>query len=155
MPARPSCRTAIARTAVILAILAVSLPGGANARPLAGPPLTGRWASEPTSPTARIARSDESLLRLRGNAPIAVMVRFDVDPIASYAGGIPGLQATSPGLMGPLDVDPARIQAYARFLATRMATIAGAIRRTVPAVRILRTFSIVYGGASLLVPAGQ
>ena len=28
--------------------------------------------------------------------------------------------------MGPLDVDPARIQAYARFLATRMATIAGA-----------------------------
>ena len=155
MPARPSCGTAIARIAVILALLAVSLPGGANARPLAGPPLTARWASEPTSPTARIARSDESLLRLRGNAPIAVMVRFDVDPIASYAGEIPGLQATSPGLMGPLDVDPARIQAYARFLATRMATIAGAIRRTVPAARLLRTFSIVYGGASLLVPAGQ
>ena len=44
MPARPSCRTAIALTAVILALLAVSLPGGANARPLAGPPLTGRRA---------------------------------------------------------------------------------------------------------------
>jgi subtilisin family serine protease len=105
--------------------------------------------------TARIARSDASLLRLRGNAPIPVMVRFDVDPIASYAGGIAGFPATSPGLIGFLRAHPADVRAYERFLSTRMATIAGAIRRTVPAAHLLRTFSIVYGGASLLVPAGQ
>ncbi len=36
-----------------------------------------------------------------------------------------------------------------------MATIADAIHTRVPAARLLRTFSVVYGGASLLVPAGQ
>ena len=155
MPAHPSCRTAITLTAVIVALLAVPLPGEVTARPLAAPLLTDLPVLEPTSPSARIARSDEGLLRLRGKAPIAVMVRFDVDPIASYAGGIAGLHATSPGLTGPLRDHPAGVRAYERFLATRMATIADAIHTRVPSARLLRTFSVVYGGASLLVPAGQ
>ena len=36
-----------------------------------------------------------------------------------------------------------------------MTSIADSIRRTVPEARILRTFDVVYGGASMLVPAGR
>jgi subtilisin family serine protease len=82
------------------------------------------------------------------------MVRFDLDPVASYAGGIDGLGATSPSVAGQLRSTSARVQSYERFLATRMTSIADSILRTVRGSRILRTFTVVYGGASMLVPAG-
>ena len=115
----------------------------------------GSAVASATSPTARLARSDAALLRLRGSRPIPVMVRFDVDPIASYAGGIAGLRATSPGVTGTLRLGSNRVRSYRRFLTSRMTSIADSIRRTVPGTRLLRTFDVVYGGASMLVPAGR
>ena len=47
------------------------------------------------------------------------------------------------------------MRSYRRYLATRMTSIADSIRRSVPEARILRTFTVVYGGASMLVPAGS
>lgn len=153
MPVRASPRPAIALSALILVFSAVSVrvdaKAGSTARPLS---LVGAA----TTPTARLARSDTALLRLRGHRPIPVMVRFDVDPIASYAGGIDGLGATSPGGMtGHLRFRSSRVQSYRRFLAARMTSIVDSIRRTVPGTRFLRTFTVVYGGASMLVPAGR
>jgi hypothetical protein len=83
------------------------------------------------------------------------MVRFDVDPVASYSGGIPGLRATSPSVAGTLRLGSNRVRSYRRFLTDRMTSIADSIRRTVPGVRVLRSFDVVYGGASMLVPAGR
>ena len=85
-------RSAIALIALVLAVSAAAAPAGAGPRPAAPPRASvGSAVASATSPTARLARSDAALLRLRGSRPIPVMVRFDVDPIASYAGGIPGL----------------------------------------------------------------
>ena len=150
MPVHVPRRLAIALSTAILAVSAVSIPVGARAGSPAGSPTS---VGRATAPTARLARSDEALLRLRGNRSIPVMVRFDVDPIANYAGGIDGLGATSPGPTDRLRLGSARVQSYRRFLATRMTSIADSIRRTVLGTRILRTFTIVYGGASMLVPA--
>ena len=156
MSVRVPRRSAIATFATIVAVSALSVPVGAGARSTTPPPSTvGRTVDLATSPTARLARSDKALLRLQGNRPIPVMVRFDVDPIASYAGGIDGLGATSPSVTGHLRLKSNRVDSYRRFLATRMTSIADSIRRTIPGVRILRTFKVVYGGASMLVPAGR
>src|SRR5882672_6894894 len=87
--------------------------------------------------------------------PMPVLARFDVDPIASYAGGIPGVRATSPGVTGSLRFGSNRVRSYRRFLTRRMTSIADSIRRTVPGARILRTFEVVFGGASMIVPAGR
>ena len=149
-------RSAIALIALVLAVSAVAAPAGAGPRPSAPPRASvGSAVASATSPTARLARSDAALLRLRGSRPIPVMVRFDVDPIASYAGGIPGLRATSPGVTGSLRLGSNRVRSYRRFLTSRMTSIADSIRRTVPGARLLRTFDVVYGGASMLVPAGR
>lgn len=149
-------RSAIALIALVLAVSAVVAPAGAGPRPSAAPQASvGSAVASAASPTARLARSDVGLLRLRGSRPIPVMVRFDVDPIASYAGGIPGLRATSPGVAGNLRLRSNRVRSYRRFLTGRMTSIADSIRRTVPEARVLRTFDVVYGGASMLVPAGR
>ena len=148
--------SAIALIALLVGVSAAAAPAGAGPIPSSPTraPVGGAVASV-TSPTAGLARSDAALLRLRGSRPIPVMVRFDVDPIASYAGGIRGLRATSPGVTGNLRLRSNRVRLYRRFLADRMTSIADSIRRTVPEARILRTFDVVYGGASMLVPAGR
>jgi subtilisin family serine protease len=147
---------AIVLIALVVAVFAVPAPVGARPRPPARQPSTvGKTIDVAMSPTARLARSDKALLRLHGIRPIPVMVRFDVDPIASYAGGIDGLRATSPSLTGIRGLRSNRVRSYRRFLTTRMTSITDSIRRTVPGTRILRTFEIVYGGASMLVPAGR
>ncbi len=149
-------RSAIALIALVLAVSAVAAPAGAGPRPAARPRATaGRAVASATSPTARLARSDPGLLRLHGSRLIPIMVRYDVDPIASYAGGIRGLRATSPSVAGTLRPRSNRVESYRRFLTSRMTSIGDSIRRTVPGTRILRTFDVVYGGASILVPAGR
>ena len=148
-------RSAIAMIAV-MAVAAASVPVGAEAAHASRPPSTpGRTVDLATSTTARLARSDTALLHLQGSRPIPVMVRFDVDPIASYAGGIDGLRATSSAVAADLPLGSTGVRSYGRLLAARMTSIANSIRRTVTGARILRTFAVVYGGASVLVPAGH
>ena len=157
MVLRVSRRSAIALITVIVAVFALSVPVDARPR-LTGRPLStvGTTINGAKSPTARLARSDKSLLRLHGSRSIPVMVRFDVDPIASYGGGIAGLRATSPSVTGStLRAASDRVREYGRYLATRMRSISNLIRQRVQGSRVLRTFRIAYGGASMLVPAGR
>ena len=152
MTARARCRTPSVLSAVILAVSAstvIAIPIGADAGSI--PPRTVKVV---TAPTALLARSDATLLRLRGDRPIPVMVRFDVDPIASYAGGIEGIPATSPSVTG-VDLASNGEYSYQRYLASRMDSIADTIRRSIQGARVLRTYAVVYGGASMLVPAGH
>jgi subtilisin family serine protease len=147
-------RSTIALIALVIAVVAADTAAGADPRPVPGPAGT---VVEPvrtiTSPTARLARSDVSLSRLHGNRLIPVMVRFDVDPIASYTGGIDGLPATSPSVTGSLRLMSRRVRSYRRYLTATMTSIADSIRRSVRGSRVMRMFEVVYGGASVLVPA--
>ena len=68
-------RSAIALIALVLAVSVVASPAGARPRPTALPRAALETVRSPLSPTARLARSDPGLLRLRGSRPIPVMVR--------------------------------------------------------------------------------
>src|SRR4051794_2580608 len=60
-----------------------------------GPPLDGA-----KSKTGQLAESDTALLARTDAKVVPIMVKVDVDPVASYAGGVDGLKATSPEVTG-------------------------------------------------------
>src|SRR5262245_60531716 len=52
------------------------------------------------SQSGQVAKTDPSLLGRTGSNPINVIIKYDYDPTASYAGGLSGLPATSPAATG-------------------------------------------------------
>ena len=150
MSARVSCRSAIALTAVIVALFALSVPVDARTKFTARPLLvrreasSGRVADRPPRPLRRIAApAPREAPRSRSWSGSTSTRSRATREVSS------GLRATSPGLTGDRSVThPSRVRAYERYLATRMASIADAIRRSVPGARLLRTYTVVYGGAS-------
>jgi hypothetical protein len=125
---------------------------GLTATPLKG--LNSVTAAK--SPTARMVRSDRSVLRAEGSKLVPVMVRLDYDPAASYAGGIAGLSATSPSVTGlSVSENQAALNTYERHLSAVDARVIRDIEAKIPQAKVLRSFHIAYGGLSLMVPANR
>ncbi|MFI5054201.1 MAG: hypothetical protein ACHQDE_07560, partial [Acidimicrobiia bacterium] len=83
--------------------------------------------------SARLARTDRHLLRLHGNRLVPVMVKFDVDPVASYEGGVSGYRATSPTITGRALAKPTTaVSSYMAYLKARESSIVRAISARVP-----------------------
>src|SRR4051812_12344447 len=86
-----------------LLVVGFAGPVSAEERP---PPFTAKQLvpsdriTGPTTLTSRQARSDQSLLNRRDADTIPVMVKLDYDSVATYAGDIAGLAATSPSKTG-------------------------------------------------------
>ena len=116
----------------------------------------GGAVTRPASPTARLARSDAALLRASWQ-PAASRSWFGSTSIRSRATreGSRPCGRPVPAVTGSLHLGSNRVRSYRQYLTARMTSIADSIRRTVPGTRILRTFDVVYGGASMLVPAGR
>jgi subtilisin family serine protease len=152
----------IARIAAALFLLtAIGVGTGARAADrssgLTATPLTVlNSVNGPKSPTARMVKSDRSLLKAQGSKLIPVMVRLDYDPAASYAGGIAGLAATSPSITGlSVEENRAAVNTYERHLSAIDARITTAIQNRIPQAKVLRSFHLAYGGLSVLVPANR
>ncbi len=131
---RSAVRTAIAAFALLVATIGLSTASGAatsfTARPVHadGDPIQGSKAL-----STQLARTDQSLLGLTGTRMTPVIVKFDYDSVASYAGGVAGLRATSPSVTGrALDRADTRVAAYSRYVATRESQIVGSIQRPDP-----------------------
>ncbi|MFL5949221.1 MAG: S8 family serine peptidase [Gaiellaceae bacterium] len=102
------------------------------------------------------ARTDRSLLGLRSSRLINVMIKYDFDALASYAGRIHGLRATSPRATGKSFArNRVAVARYSRYTAKRTARINRAVRAMVPRARIGTAFRTVYGGVAARVPANQ
>ncbi len=154
-------RRTLGVTAVLglVAPLLVLTSGQASAQP---PPLTPGPPLPPAerivtdkAPTSRVAQSDPGLLARTDPAPVSVLVKLDYDSIATYAGGVGDLAATSPSVTGqPLDGSPDE-QRYAEFAAAKEAAFAGELAQVVPGAPIERTLRTVYGGVELTVPADR
>jgi len=142
-------------------VAAVSLGTGANAaqsQRFTVKPLTvnGGPIKAAKSFTARIARSDESLLKLTGKSLVNVMARLDYDPVASYFGGVQGLAATSPEVTHkPLAKNGPAVAAYQDYLARIDNRVLTAIHTTIPQAQLLGTHHTAFGGLSLRVPASR
>ena len=92
------------------------------------------------SRTSRLARSDADLIARTDSKPVAVVVKYDEDSIATYRGEPGGPAATSPSVTGhPLTDREARTGGYAQLLARREAAITASIRKAIPAAKIGRT----------------
>jgi hypothetical protein len=95
---------------------------------VANPPDSGDGKTlqlEPVAPTDIVPmtatrRSGEVLYEVKGaTEPALYIVQLEGAPLASYRGGVRGLQATSPAVTGEskLDVQSAASQAYLNYLA--------------------------------------
>ena len=70
------------------------------------------------SSSGAIAQSDPALLGRTDATPVNVMIKYDYDATASYAGGVDGLAATSPRVTGKsLKANAAAVQAYDAYTA--------------------------------------
>ena len=110
----------------------------------------------PKPATGRPVRSDPELLRASSNEITPVLVKLDYDAVAAYAGGIPGLAATSPSVTGRrLDVGDPVIAAYEEHLAGVEEAFAVGLAAAVPQASIGTRLRTVYGGVAVSLPADR
>ena len=85
---------------------------------------------------------------------VSVIVKLDVEPLATYRGGVPGLAATRAATVGTprLDTRSARSALYLSHLGSRIEAFATTARRAIPGARIIHRYQVVVGGVSMLVP---
>ncbi len=108
------------------------------------------------SATGRLAQSDPSLLDRTDSTLVNVMVKYDYDSVATYAGGLAGLDATSPKVTGKeLKANPAAVAAYGRYLDGVSGDINAAVASKVPAASIRESFETAYGGVAMTLPANK
>jgi hypothetical protein len=82
------------------------------------------------------------------------MIKLDYDAVAAYAGGIEGLEATSPSVTGvELTGSTAAEQAYGQHVNAKEREAVAALQATVPGVAVGRSVQTVYGGISAVIPA--
>jgi hypothetical protein len=74
-----------------------------------------------------------------GDKLVSVIVKLDIAPLASYAGGVPGLAATTPGLTGAVRLDSATPDSlrYLGYLDQRQRDFESRALTAIPQVRVL------------------
>ena len=88
--------------ALLLVGTIVAVAGSARAKPsFSVSPLTpDSTYTGSKSVSGALAETDPSLLGRTDSTPVNVLLKYDYDATASYAGGLSGLAATSPSVTG-------------------------------------------------------
>ncbi|GHJ46470.1 peptidase S8 [Catellatospora sp. TT07R-123] len=147
---RIACGVAlVAGSVAVPAGASVAAPSGAHKLQPQSRALVGR------APSSRLARTDRSLLGRTDHERIPVLVKLDYDAVASYAGGLPGLAATSPAVTGKRLRAGRAERDYEDYLIKRERTFAATLAAKLPSAQVGRPLRTVYGGLSLTVPADQ
>jgi hypothetical protein len=155
-----------ARRTVIVSVLAAwALVSGAIASPAYSADPLPDFTATPVTPsgppeegarskTGQLAESDASLLARTDGAVIPIMVKVDVDPVASYTGDVEGFAATSPEVTGKKVTlsDPA-VAAYLEYVKKTLAAALADIKAKVPSATLLTSYPVAYGGLAITVPA--
>lgn len=159
--------TRLSRFVVVgVALTGLLAAGGAApafAQPDDAPPLTasplspdGEGEVGAKSATGRLAQSDAELLQRSDAAITPVLVKVDVDPVASYAGGIDGYAATSPEVTKVSIADgSAAVDAYTAYVKEKIAAAQAEASALIPEARMLGSHATVYGGFGMMIPANR
>ena len=145
--------TALATTSLALSP-ATAEPGNPEGFSLAQvqPVRTGTVAAD-KAPSSGLAETPAGLKRITSPKKIPVMIKYDVDALASYGGTVQGLDATSPSVTGePLNLEGDAESAYLGHLDDQETEISAAVTEAVPAAKITGSFQVVYGGVSAVIP---
>ncbi|WP_243076471.1 S8 family serine peptidase [Microbacterium sp. SS28] len=152
--------TGIAVSAVLVA--GVAAPASArdvgDLTPSATATVTRAGATETGAKSAsgRLANSDAELLARSDAAVTPVMVKVDVDPVASYAGGIDGYAATSPELTGVSIADgSAAVAKYTAYVEQKIADSQAEVAALIPGVKTIDSYVTIYGGYAIAIPANR
>ncbi|HEY5472516.1 MAG TPA: hypothetical protein VIK32_04915, partial [Candidatus Limnocylindrales bacterium] len=106
--------------------------------------------------SGRLAQSDPGLLSRTDSKIVSVMVKLDVDPVASYRGGINNLAATSPSVTGTaLSDNGAAANAYTSYLMGKTESARRAVKAAVPSILFGQNYLVAYGGFEARLPANQ
>ncbi|HYH92452.1 MAG TPA: S8 family serine peptidase [Candidatus Saccharimonadales bacterium] len=157
MPTRTS-RLALLSSALLVALLLASVLPAAAAEPPVGLSATqispsGRITAF-KSASARLAESDADLVKRTDADVVNVVIKLDYDAIASYAGGVDDLAATSPRVTGKSLTGRSRAETrYLDYVKSVEASAVKAIKVKVPSARIGQSLRTVYGGISATIPA--
>ena len=149
--------------------LVMALLSGAGQTALAGPQSTpdptkftatsltpDSTFSSAKSPTGKIAQTDPALLGRADSNLINVMIKYDYDATASYAGGVAGLAATSPSVTGKkLKNNKAAVDAYEKYAKQVSTKISSAVTAALPSATIGQEFVTAYGGVAARIPANS
>ncbi|WP_433443772.1 S8 family serine peptidase [Nonomuraea sp. CA-141351] len=138
-------------------------PVAAQATPT---PPPGKWRSIPLtgaelvegakSPTGKLAKSDQALLRNTSPAPVNVVVKLDYDSLAAYRGGLPGLPATSPATTGrALDTRSTEARKYGEHIQEVENAFLGELAKKVPGAVVGQRIRTVYGGIALRIAGNK
>ena len=151
-----------AGSAPVLALTLSSPSFGTTAEPSPSSPrnLTAT-ALSPTSivngdkaPSSRLARTPQALLKRTDSALVNVMIKYDYDGSASYAGGVRDLAATSPAVTGKkLTGKSAAERSYTAYQEGRERKINAAVKKAASGATIGHDYRTVYGGVAATVPA--
>lgn len=87
---------------------------------------------------------------------VSIIVDLEVEPVASYAGGVNGFEATSPNVTGrKLDVTAQSVQAYRAYVRQQLQNFKSTALQAVPSAKIIHEYDVVIGGVSMIVPTDQ
>jgi subtilase family protein/PA domain-containing protein/fibronectin type III domain protein len=106
--------------------------------------------------SGRLARTDPRLLGQTSSKLVNVMIKYDLDPTASYRGGVKGLKATSPVFTHKsLKTNKLAVKLYNQYANRKIQTVNARVRAAVPSADIGYWFQTVYGGVAARVPANS
>ncbi|MBF8192578.1 S8 family serine peptidase [Nonomuraea sp. K274] len=151
--------------AVGVSVVMAMSPAAVQASPTPSPSAT-RWTSTPLtgteivegakSPTGKLAKSDQALLRRTSPAPVNVVVKLDYDSLAAYQGGLPGLPGTSPAVTGrALDTRSTEARRYGEHIQEVENAFLGELAEKVPGAVTGQRIRTVYGGIALRIPGDK
>ena len=108
------------------------------------------------SPSGRLAQSDQQLLSRTDSKIVSVMVKLDVDAIASYRGGVTNLRPTSPSATGhALNTNDVAVRAYGSYVTSQAQSVRKAALKSIPSIKFGQVFTVAYGGFGARLPANQ
>jgi subtilisin family serine protease len=143
---------AVAVSAALPAVAAQPPRSSADMRATALQPSERIVAAK--SPASRLARTDPELLARNDARTVNVIVKLDYDSVATYAGGIRGLPATSPKVTGkPLNRATRADKAYRAFVKGKEDAFVRALATAVPTARVGSRINTVFGGVATRIPA--
>ncbi len=133
---------------------AFAQPGGPNFQVETLTPDNSFDAAFEGKPTA----APPSRAQSRGASDlISVVAKLDFAPLTQYSGGIDGLAPTSPVATGAahLDAESSASQSYLAYANARINAFASALQSAIPTAQITHRYTVVIGGAAVVLPASQ
>jgi len=142
---------------LLMVVVDVDAAGAPAQAELTGQALTPAGRVPATkAPTSRLAQTDRNLLGRTDNAPVSILVKLDYDSLATYGGGVAGLDATSPAVTGKsLSERTGALRKYEAHITGKERAFDSALTSRVPQAKIGSTLRTVYGGISATVPANS